>query len=82
MKARGCIFLVTAVGVAVVFGIIFWNIWGHELHLNVYADGEFWYREYLTRKAQIFFTVLISGLFGLLVASIIKLVQYYRKKFH
>ena len=50
-----------------VVGIMFWCLWGHDLHMNVYADNELWYVETFSLQGK----VLASVFFGLAVSAIV-----------
>lgn len=52
---------------ALVFGIMFWCIWGHDLQMNVYVNNEFWYAESVDLPGK----VLASVFFGLSASSIV-----------
>lgn len=45
-------FVVITLGAGMLFGWAFWIGWGHRLHINVYADGDFWYAEEFTEPAN------------------------------
>ena len=59
----------------VLFGVIFWIIWGHSLHYNVYADGEFWYSEEFTEFGKTVITAGLSLVFGVSVAVIALIME-------
>jgi len=69
-------FLLTIVSSGVPFGVVLWIIWTHDLHYNVYSDGEFWYREYFPKYFNLIVTTLFSFCFGLVVALIIWTVRH------
>src|SRR6478752_6604842 len=52
---------------ALVVGIIFWCLCGHDLHMNVYANNEFWYEEAFSLQGK----VLASLFFGLAASAIV-----------
>ena len=52
---------------ALVVGIMFWCLWGHDLRMNVYANNEFWYDEAVSLQGK----VLASGFVGLAASAII-----------
>ncbi len=52
---------------ALVVGIMFWCLWDHDLHMNVYANNEFWYAESFSLQGK----VLASVFFGLAASAIV-----------
>ena len=52
---------------ALVVGVTFWCLWGHDLHMNVYANNEFWYAESFSLQGK----VLASVFFGLAASAIV-----------
>ena len=52
---------------ALVVGIMFWCLWGHDLHINVYANNEFWYADFFSLQGK----VLASVFFGLAASAIV-----------
>ena len=72
-------FLLIILGSGILFGVVVWIVWTHDLHLNVYSDDEFWYREDFPPYFKVVVTVCLSFVFGLLVAVITWLVRYLRR---
>jgi hypothetical protein len=68
-------FVLTAAISAVPCAILLWIFWTHDLHYNVYSDGEFWYREYFPTYFNVIVTWTLSILFGLIVAAIIQITH-------
>ncbi len=52
---------------ALVAGIMFWCLWGHDLHMNIYAGNEFWHEEAFSLQGK----VLASVFFGLAASAIV-----------
>ena len=65
--------------IALPVGVVLWIIWGHDLHYNVYADGEFWYREEFPSYFKVIVTSLVSIVFGLGVVAFIRIVHYAKR---
>ena len=75
MKFSKFIFLTLVAGT--VFGVLFWRIWGHGLHYNVYSNGEFWYSEDFTEFGKTIITIGVSFLFGICLIAIVWVIQSY-----
>src|SRR4030095_12765689 len=69
-------FVLTFAISAVIFGVVVWTIWTHDLHYNVYSDGVVWYREYFPTYFNLTFTTVLSVAFGLSVTVIICITRY------
>ena len=67
------IFLTLVTGL--LFGAVFWIIWGHKLHYNIYANDEFWYSEEFNEFGKTIITVGLSLLFGICVSAIVFIMQ-------
>lgn len=65
---------------AVLFGVAFWVAWGHDLHYNVYSDGDFWYREEFPVYFNLIVTSLLSVIFGLIVVAMIRIAQHLMRR--
>jgi hypothetical protein len=52
---------------ALIVGITFWCLWGHDLRMNVYANNEFWYDEAVSLLGK----VLVSVFIGLAASAIV-----------
>ena len=79
LKSTLSVFLLTVAGSGVPFGVVLWIVGTHDLHYNVYADGdEIWYREYFPTYFNLIVTALLSLFFGLIVATIVCLRKYYK----
>ena len=73
------LFLLTVAGTGVPFGIAVWIVGTHDLHYNVYSDGdEVWYREYFPTYFNLIVTAILSLFFGLSVATIVCIRKYYK----
>ena len=79
-KRRPYLFVLTVASIAVPVGIGLWITWGHDLHYNVYSDGEFWYREEFPVYFNLIVTSLISVVFGLIVVAIIRIAQHLMRR--
>ena len=71
-------FLLTALGCSTPIGIVLWIWWTHDLHLNVYSDDTFWYREYFPTYFNVIVTVVLSFVLGLIAAGFIWIMRYVR----
>jgi hypothetical protein len=68
-------FVLITLSAAVLFGGVFWIGWGHRLHINVYADGDFWYAEELTQPAKIIITSIVGLVFGVCVSAVTWIIR-------
>ena len=72
--------MITVVIIAVPVGIVLWITWTHDLHYNVYTDEDVvLYQEYFPTYFNLIVTLLLSILFGLIVAAVIWIGRYLRQ---
>lgn len=64
---------------SILFGVVVWTTWTHDLHLDVHSDDEVWYREEFPPYFKVVVTVCLSLAFGLFVAVATWLVRYLRR---
>ena len=73
-------FLLTGVGCSIPIGVVLWITFTHDLHYNVYADGdEVWYQEHFPTYVNIIVTVLVGLLLGFTAAAVIWLTRNWRR---
>ena len=68
-------FVLITLGSGVLFGFAFWMGWGHSLHINVYADGDFWYAEEFTEPVKIIITSIVGLVLGGCVSAVVWITQ-------
>jgi ABC-type proline/glycine betaine transport system permease subunit len=68
--------LLVVLGTSVVFGVVLWICWTHDLHLEVYSDDVYWYREEFPTSVKVIVTVVISLVLGLFVGLCVALKRW------
>ena len=74
-RKRFWLTLLLIILISILFGVVIWTRWTHDLHLNVYSDDEFWYREEFPPYVKVIVTVCLSFVFGLFAAVVTWLVR-------
>ena len=45
---------------ALIVGIMFWRLWGHDLHMDVNSSGESWYAETFSLQVKLLASVVVG----------------------
>ena len=64
---------------ALVVGIAFWCLWGHDLHMNVYSNNDFWYSESISVQGKVIASVFVGIAASAIVAVYLVVRRVLRK---